>query len=186
MKEKVEYFYIIEHIRTGKRYCGSKYAKYCHHSQLLNPLHSFPYYTSSNLVKALLKADGMNSFVILKIKEFPNGGALEYEHRFLRKVVNKNPDGWLNDGFRFEESDIPQVKCDHETLCRELGMAFKARRIELGLTQTQVACGCGIIRQKVSQVEKGSPVASISYYAKIAGFLKCKMNITLDLSLVEE
>lgn len=94
----LEYFYIIRHTPTGKLYAGSRFGKKSaiHPSQLLNPQHKNPYYTSSLFVHALIEQDGLDSFEICEIKEFPEGGALEYETTFIRENDIVRNEMWLN------------------------------------------------------------------------------------------
>ena len=78
------YFYIIEHIKSGKYYAGVRFAKNCNKEELLQ---ENGYYTSSKYVKELIESDGLESFKIRKIKEFDTAKeAMEYETRFLKKV----------------------------------------------------------------------------------------------------
>lgn len=177
MKERVEYFYIIRHIKSRKLYCGSKYAKYCHPDQLMNPFHAFPYYTSSDIVRALLKTEGIDSFDIVKIKEFPNGGALGYEHRFIKRVVNSSPSMWLNEPMEFRKSSIPLVVDSHVELSKKLGYDIKTRRKQLGMSQHQLAESLSITRQKVIACEKGNTSVSVVYYLKIISALGCSIKL---------
>jgi len=90
----VPYFYIIQHINSGKFYAGVRYGKNAEPDQLLQ---SNGYQTSSNIVKQIILEEGLESFVIRKIKVFDTGEqALEYESRFLRKVNAAFNDSFLN------------------------------------------------------------------------------------------
>ncbi len=93
---KIEYFYLIKHKPSGRYYAGSKYSKKADPTQLLNPNHANPYFTSSNYVKALIEEDGLGSFEIVEIVENPQEGALNYEIDFLRKNKAKSDPMWLN------------------------------------------------------------------------------------------
>lgn len=88
------YFYVIEHIRTGKRYAGSRYAKSADVSEFFNEAHHKPYYTSSKIIKSILIEEGIAAFSILRIKEVDDARA--YEAKFLNKINAKNNPAWLN------------------------------------------------------------------------------------------
>ncbi len=78
------YFYIIQHTNSGKYYAGVKYAKNANPNNILRP---GGYQTSSSIVKQIILEEGLDSFIIRKIKIFETGeDALDYETRFLRKV----------------------------------------------------------------------------------------------------
>ncbi len=88
------YFYIIEHIKSGKYYAGVRFAKNCNKEELLQ---ENGYYTSSKYVKELIESDGLESFKIRKIKEFDTAKeAMEYETRFLKKVKARNNYMFIN------------------------------------------------------------------------------------------
>ncbi len=88
------YFYIIQHINSGKYYAGAKYAKNANPDNLLRP---DGYQTSSKVIQQIILDEGLESFVIRKIKIFETGGeALEYESRFLRKVNASFNEFFLN------------------------------------------------------------------------------------------
>lgn len=86
----MSYFYIIEHISSGRLYAGSRTAKNCSPCELLK---SDGYKTSSNIVKKILKEEGIGSFKVRFIKEFEDSiETLEWETRFLKKVDAANCD----------------------------------------------------------------------------------------------
>jgi hypothetical protein len=75
------YFYIIQHISSGRYYAGVKYAKDSNPDDLLK---SGGYQTSSKIVKQIILEEGFESFVIRKIKVFETGeAALDYESRLF-------------------------------------------------------------------------------------------------------
>jgi hypothetical protein len=84
------YFYIIQEVRTGLYYAGSKYGKKSNPNLLLQ---EGGYLTSCKRVTQLINDNGIDSFVIRKIKHFKTAHeAYEYESRFLSKVnASKNP-----------------------------------------------------------------------------------------------
>jgi len=88
------YFYIIQHIKSGKFYAGVKYAGNANPVQLLK---SNGYHTSSSYIKNIILNEGLESFVIRKIKVFESGEeALDYESRFLRRVGASFNNNFLN------------------------------------------------------------------------------------------
>jgi hypothetical protein len=84
--------YYLYHKPTGLKYYGTRYSKQCDPTDLWTT-----YFTSSSLVKELIKAHGADSFVfkVRKIFETPEQ-ALLWEHKFLSKInAAENPE-WLN------------------------------------------------------------------------------------------
>lgn len=78
------YFYIIQHIPSQKYYAGCKINFSADPSNLMTQK---GYKTTSKIVKKLIEKDGLDSFIILKIKLFKSpSDALYYESRFLKKV----------------------------------------------------------------------------------------------------
>lgn len=84
------YFYVIQEVSTGKFYAGSKWGQ---DANPKNFLMKGGYITSSNIIKTLIKKNGIDSFTIRKIRIFSSGkNAYDYETRFLQKVkASKNP-----------------------------------------------------------------------------------------------
>lgn len=79
----IPYFYIIKHIPSGKLYAGSKFGKDANPS---NFMIDSGYTTSSKIINSLIEKNGLNSFLVLKIKTFKTGlEAYNYETRFLTK-----------------------------------------------------------------------------------------------------
>lgn len=76
------YFYIIQHVPSGKLYAGVKYSADADHKNLLTPS---GYHTSSNIVHDLIKKDGLSSFAITEIKLFNSPDeAHSFETNYLR------------------------------------------------------------------------------------------------------
>jgi hypothetical protein len=92
MKDRIPFTYILKFKPTGQYYYGSRYSKYCHPSQLWTT-----YYTSSKVIRQLVKEHGQDSFEFKVTKIFDNKESARFwEHRFLAKVkASKNPK-WLN------------------------------------------------------------------------------------------
>lgn len=86
----VPYFYIIQDIRNGIYYAGSKWGK---NSNPYNFMTEEGYKTSSVIIKELIKRHGLSNFIVRKIKTFKTGKkAYDYETKFLQKVNAKtNP-----------------------------------------------------------------------------------------------
>lgn len=86
------YFYIIQFVLTKQYYAGSRYTKRLNENSIKNDLWH-RYFTSSKLVKMLIKKFGKESFVIRKIKIFQDQDSAKiYETRFLKKINAKlNP-----------------------------------------------------------------------------------------------
>lgn len=90
----VPYFYIIEHISTGKRYVGCRYAKGCHPSEFMT---EDGYQTSSRVVHQIIKDEGPDAFKVISIKTQDEvGDVYEYETKFLVENNCANSDVWLN------------------------------------------------------------------------------------------
>ncbi len=88
------YFYTIQHINSGKYYAWVRYGKKANPDQLLK---SNGYNTSSAVVKEIILDEGLESFIIRKIKIFETGEqALNYESRFLKRVNASFNDSFLN------------------------------------------------------------------------------------------
>jgi len=94
------YFYIIEHTPSGMKYAGSRWAKGCHPSELLQPK---GYRTSSVRVHRLIDSSGLSSFKILEIVTadcvcvpfgFPH--ILYYESWFLQTNNCAASSEWIN------------------------------------------------------------------------------------------
>jgi hypothetical protein len=94
------YFYIIQDIRNSVYYAGAKWERGCHPDQLLK---EGGYETSSETIKELIRSNGINSFVVRKIRTFATAKeAQNYETRFLQKINAKSHprfyNGHNNDG----------------------------------------------------------------------------------------
>lgn len=90
------YFYILEFSETKQYYAGSRYTKQLNETGIKNDLWH-RYFTSSKLVKMLIKKFGKESFIIKRLKIFPNqDDAKIYETRFLKKVNAKTNPKMLN------------------------------------------------------------------------------------------
>ena len=89
------YFYIIQNVYNKKYYAGSKYSrKDCDESLLLK---ENGYCTSSSIINKIIEKNGIDSFIIRKIKVFDSAQfAYNYETRFLKKVDAANNINFYN------------------------------------------------------------------------------------------
>ena len=85
------YFYIIEHIPTGKKYAGSRWMKNCHPSEFMK---LDGYTTSSSYVNDIIKTEGIGAFNILEV--IPMDNPYEYETRFLQENSCASSECWIN------------------------------------------------------------------------------------------
>ena len=106
------YFYIIQHIKTKMFYAGYKSSK-ADSSMLLAP---DGYHTSSRYVQDIIQEEGVDSFIIRKIRHFDcKLKARLHEVRFLRRVNAMKNARFLNrsngDGaFQVEHSAETKMK----------------------------------------------------------------------------
>jgi hypothetical protein len=88
------YFYVIEHVASGKRYAGCRYAKGCNPVEFMT---EGGYCTSSKLVKKIIEEEGLESFNIVEIKTVDEvGNVYDYETEFLTENDCAKSDLWLN------------------------------------------------------------------------------------------
>jgi len=66
---------------------------------------------------------------------------------------------------------------DHSLTAERLATQMRARRVNLGLTQIQLADRAGLPRQKIIAMEKGSLSAAMAAYAKALGALDCELQV---------
>ena len=67
---------------------------------------------------------------------------------------------------------------DCDLLMTRLGHQIRAKRVNRGLTQAQLAALAGLTRQKVIAVEKGTLTVSMMAYARVVGALDCEFTVT--------
>jgi hypothetical protein len=88
------YFYIIQHIASGKYYAGCKISDSAHSDTFMT---KFGYQTTSKVVHKIIESEGLSSFKIRKIKHFTSSlEALSYENRFLLRVNAAKNSNFLN------------------------------------------------------------------------------------------
>lgn len=91
--DRTPYTYIITHIPSGKRYYGSRYARYCYPGDLWKN-----YFTSSRKIKNLIIKDGIESFSFSIRKIFDSvSGCRRWESRFLHKINARFNNEWFNE-----------------------------------------------------------------------------------------
>ena len=97
LPEEIPFFYVIQHVPSGKYYAGSKYGK--NKRRPIPSTFMLPegYCTSSEDVLSLIRRDGHSSFTIRKIRFFyTSREARSYEHRFLLKVHVPGNSSFIN------------------------------------------------------------------------------------------
>lgn len=92
MKDRIPFTYLLFCKTTGQYYYGSRYGKHCHPSQLWTT-----YYTSSKLVKQLIREHGEDAFEVRVTRTFETKEqARDWEYRFLNRVKASTNPIWLN------------------------------------------------------------------------------------------
>lgn len=88
----IPFTYIITHIPSNVKYYGVRFAKGCNPSDL-----GSTYFSSSNVVKDLIKQEGVDNFRFQVRRAFMNKeDALKWENRFLERVDAARSDKWFN------------------------------------------------------------------------------------------
>ncbi len=89
-KTTIPYFYIIQHVGTGKYYAGSRTARSANPAEFLV---DGGYTTSSKIINAIISQEGLGAFTIRRLLVFSTKKqAFDFETRFLRKVkAQSNP-----------------------------------------------------------------------------------------------
>jgi len=84
--------YCITHLKTNKKYYGSRYAKGCHPKDL-----GVTYFTSSMIMKSIIISEGVENFKFEIRKTFISIDACRsWEHRVLVKLNAAKSDKWFN------------------------------------------------------------------------------------------
>ena len=125
----IPYFYIIQHLNSGRYYAGVKYGIGSNPNQLLK---ANGYQTSSNIIKQIILEEGIEAFIIRKIKLFETGeAALAYESRFLRRVNAAFNDSFLNrsnNSFGTLNVDYEKTK---QTCLKKYGYEYVLQSVEI-------------------------------------------------------
>ncbi|MGA3683456.1 helix-turn-helix domain-containing protein [Pseudomonas graminis] len=66
---------------------------------------------------------------------------------------------------------------DATLLLERLGSQIEEMRKSRGLTQVQLAYQAGMTRQKLAEVEKGSPTVAVNFYAKVLAALNAEIKV---------
>ena len=69
---------------------------------------------------------------------------------------------------------------DHMDTLKEFGLEIKRRRLDLGLSQEELAYICDLHRTYIGSVERGERNVSLLNIVSIAKALKCNPNQLLD------
>lgn len=95
MNETIPYFYIIQHMPSGRLYVGSRWKSGCCPEELMKP---HGYLTSSSQIWKLIEADGIESFDILLILTDVecNCHVNEFESYFLQSNNIASDPEWIN------------------------------------------------------------------------------------------
>lgn len=89
------FFYIVKHKASNKLYAG--YCSCKRHCDSEKFMTISGYKTSSKIVKDIISNEGIDSFIIERIRHFENSeSALYYESKFLKKVDAKNNPLFIN------------------------------------------------------------------------------------------
>lgn len=96
------------------------------------------------------------------------------EHSRWRLARERN----LAEGYR-ETPEIEEERQAHR-LSMALAKAVYDRRIELGLSQTELAARSGLTQAKVSRIEGSDTVPTLPLLAKLAKGLDASLNIAID------
>lgn len=84
----------------------------------------------------------------------------------------------LAEGF-IEPEDVAEARREIR-LSMALAKAVYDRRIELGLTQAEVAARAGLTQAKVSRIEGSDTVPTLPLLSKLASALDAALDISLD------
>jgi hypothetical protein len=88
------FFYIIKHIKSQTYYAGCKINSKADSSTFMTKT---GYQTSSNIIKNLINSEGLESFIVVRLKHFNNSKeALQYESKFLVKVKAAENEKFFN------------------------------------------------------------------------------------------
>jgi HTH-type transcriptional regulator/antitoxin HipB len=90
----------------------------------------------------------------------------------------------MNEHVRWErrrDRDSEAVRAGYEAAKRayELGKAVRARRLELGMSQTELAQRAGMTQSAVSRLEAGGTVPTIGVLERLAAALSADLVVTL-------
>lgn len=110
--------YVLTHLPSQKRYYGVRYAYGCHPDDLFTK-----YFSSSKVIKELIKKDGISAFHTEIRKTFnTQEAALLWEQRVLEKLKVITNNNWLNKGISGKSRPtIESIAKANETKKRRYG-----------------------------------------------------------------
>jgi HTH-type transcriptional regulator/antitoxin HipB len=85
--------------------------------------------------------------------------------------------GWERRGGR--DSEAVRAGYEAAKLAYQLGQAVRSRRLELGMSQTELARGAGMTQSAVSRLEAGGTVPTIGVLERLASALSADLVVTL-------
>jgi hypothetical protein len=158
-QKTVPYTYLIKHTPSQKVYYGVRYAKNCNTTDLF-----VKYFTSSKIIKALIKEDGIQAFTIEIRKTFDNkDDAINWENKVLKRMKVVKRDDFLNQ--TDNKSNYKNntwwtgKKRPHRTEehIEKFKATFKERKRGIGNTHTLGLKHTEETKQKISESTKGKP-----------------------------
>lgn len=174
-KTCVPYTYLITHLPSQKVYYGVRFANGCHPSDLFDK-----YFTSSKVVKQLIKTDGVDAFKIEIRRTFTSKeAAMLWENKVLKRMNVVKRTDFLNQTdnmSRFTNNDWwkgkkrPPRSKEH---IEKFQKTFKARKRGIGNTHTLGRVLTEEHKQKISEKTKGKP-KSEETKAKMSAGMKGK------------
>jgi len=158
-KSTIPYTYLITHIPSQKVYYGVRFAKGCHPGDLFQK-----YFTSSKIIKQLIKEDGHEAFSIEIRRTFKNKeSAIIWENKVLKRMCVIKRDDFLNqtdNKSRFTNNDWWKGKTrppKTEEHINNFRKTFKERGRGIGNTHTLGHVLTEEHKQKISESTKGIP-----------------------------
>lgn len=68
----------------------------------------------------------------------------------------------------------------HATVARDLGLAVRGRRRELGLSQSTLSAQAGVSRKWLSEFEQGKPSAEIGFMLRVLDAVGLRLIVETD------
>lgn len=158
-KSCVPYTYLITHLPSKKVYYGVRFANGCHPTDLFDK-----YFTSSKVVRQLIKSDGIESFKIEIRRTFDSKeAAMLWENKVLKRMNVVKREDFLNQTdnmSRFTNNDWWKGK-KRATKTKEqiekFKQTFKERKRGIGNTHTLGRALTEEHKQKISEKTKDRP-----------------------------
>jgi ribosome-binding protein aMBF1 (putative translation factor) len=104
------------------------------------------------------------------------------EHRHAEDVYDR--EAVMSEHARWERRgcrDSQAVRAGYQAAKRayELGQAVRARRLELGMSQTELAERAGMTQSAISRLEAGGTIPTIGVLERLAAALSAELVVTL-------